>query len=53
MSALSDDELEQIMTACKPLAVKDRDPFLRALAAEIAKYPKIGLGACARSPVVT
>ena len=29
---LSDTELDAIMTACQPLALKDRDEFLRVLA---------------------
>ena len=53
MISFTDDEMTLVTDACRPLEVKDRGLFLRGLAAEIAKYPKIGLGACARSPVVT
>ena len=50
MISFTDDEMTLVTDACRPLEVKDRGLFLRGLAAEIAK---IGLGACARSPVVT
>ena len=53
MIALSDTELEQVMSACKPLAVRDRGPFLRALADEIAKHPAVGPGLIDRLIVET
>jgi len=42
--SLTDDEMTLVTDACRLLAVKDRDPFLRALAAEIAKQPAVGPG---------
>jgi len=41
---IQDDEMTLITDAARPLAVKDRDPFLHALAAELAKYPAVGPG---------
>jgi hypothetical protein len=49
MIALSDIELEQVMSAARGQGSRSVSP----LAAELAKYPEIGLGSCARSPVVT
>ena len=48
MIALTDAELEQVMTAAKPLAPKDRDPFLRDVAAELAEHPALGPGIVGR-----
>jgi len=42
--SLTDDEMTLITDAARPLAVKDRDPFLGALANELAKYPAVGPG---------
>ena len=38
MITLDDDELTAVMTAAKPLPPKDRNPFLRTLAAELEKH---------------
>ena len=53
MISLSDDELSAITDACRPLRLQDRDPFLRALAAEIAKQPAVGPGLIHRLIVET
>ena len=42
--ALSDDELDAVMTAAQPLKPCDRDPFLRALAQELSHYQQLGPG---------
>jgi hypothetical protein len=41
---LSDDELNTVMQAAAPLAVAQRDPFLRAVANSLAGYKEIGPG---------
>lgn len=39
--ALSDAELSAVMSAAAPLRPCDRDPFLRALAIELAGYQQL------------
>jgi hypothetical protein len=46
--ALSDDEMNHIYQACGPLAVDQRDGFLRALAAEL-QGQEIGPGSVGRA----
>ena len=41
---LSDDELTAVMTASRPLPVEMRDPFLNAVARELAGYKVVGPG---------
>ena len=41
---LSDDEMSVVLDACKPLAPKDRDPFLRTLADELERHREVGPG---------
>jgi hypothetical protein len=43
--SLSDSELQIVMEA---LHRRDRDPFLRDVAAELGKYPEIGIGIIGR-----
>jgi uncharacterized protein (DUF2336 family) len=42
--ALSDSELEAVLSAARPLAVDMRDPFLRAVAHELQGCREIGPG---------
>ena len=51
--SLSDDELQMIMTACRPLAVRDRDAFLQAVAAVLKDCAEIGPGAVHRAIAAT
>ena len=44
MIALDDAAMAAVLDAARPLAVRDRDPFLRALAQELAKHGDIGPG---------
>jgi hypothetical protein len=41
---LSDSELDIVMRAAAPLAVRDRDAFLREVAAALAALPERGDG---------
>jgi hypothetical protein len=41
---LSDAELDAVMAAAKPLQVELRDPFLHAVARELASHKMIGPG---------
>jgi hypothetical protein len=45
---LSDDELQAVMNAARPLAPRDRDRFLQAVAQAIAALPERGPGAVYR-----
>jgi hypothetical protein len=48
--ALSDSELDAVLAAARPLAVELRDPFLRAVAHELAGCGgEIGPGVVART----
>jgi hypothetical protein len=47
--ALSDSELDAIMTACRPLAPHARDRFLRQVAEAICALPERGDGAVHRA----
>jgi hypothetical protein len=42
--ALTDSELDIVMRAAQPLAVNDRDPFLRDVAERLAALPHLGDG---------
>jgi hypothetical protein len=42
--ALSDSELDIVFAAARPLAVQDRDPFLRDVAERLAVLPHLGDG---------
>jgi hypothetical protein len=42
--ALSDSELDIVFAAARPLAVQDRDPFLRDVAERLAALPERGDG---------
>jgi hypothetical protein len=44
MIALDDDAMTAVMDVCRPLRPSDRDQFVRALAAELEKYPEVGPG---------
>jgi hypothetical protein len=48
MISLSDDELRIVMEAARPIPARDRDQFLRDVAAELAKYPELGPGVVGR-----
>jgi hypothetical protein len=47
--ALSDDELDAIMNAAKPLQPANRDRFLRAVAEAITALPEVGPGSVHRA----
>jgi hypothetical protein len=47
--ALSDDELQAVMDAARPLAPRDRDQFLRRIAAVITALPVRGPGVIHRA----
>jgi hypothetical protein len=42
--ALTDSELDIVFAAARPLAVQDRDPFLRDVAERLAALPHLGDG---------
>jgi hypothetical protein len=44
VDALSDDELEAVMSAARPLQPKARTEFLTAVAAELERQPERGPG---------
>jgi hypothetical protein len=46
--SLTDAELQAVMAACRPLQPRDRDLFLKDVAAEIAALPMCGDGAVHR-----
>jgi hypothetical protein len=46
---LSDDELTAVMNAARPLAPRDRDRFLKAVAQAIAELPVVGPGSVHRA----
>jgi hypothetical protein len=48
MISLSDSELAAVMEAARPLPPRDRDEFLKAVAAELSQYPEIGPGVIGR-----
>jgi hypothetical protein len=48
MLALSDDELQIVMSAAAPIRPHARDAFLRDVAAELAKFEEIGPGIIGR-----
>ena len=52
MLSLSDAELSELMNLAAPLDVDLRDPFLRALAHELERYPAEALGRI-RGPIVS
>jgi hypothetical protein len=41
---LTDDELDAVMSAARPLPIEMRDPFLHAVAIELAGYQVVGPG---------
>lgn len=43
---LSDEEMQAVLAAARPIAFGERDRFLRELAAELGQYPhsEIGVG---------
>jgi hypothetical protein len=49
--SLSDSELAAIMDACRPLQPRDRDRFLKDIAAELAALPMLGDGVVHRAIV--
>jgi hypothetical protein len=46
--SLSDAELTAVMDAAAPIPRRDRDQFLRDVAAELARYPELGPGIVGR-----
>jgi hypothetical protein len=48
MARLTDDEVETVMLAARPLAPHQRDAFLRTVADELARCGMIGPGALHR-----
>jgi hypothetical protein len=49
MLKLTDSELDAVMNACRPLAPRARDRFLRRVAEAIAALPERGDGSVARA----
>jgi hypothetical protein len=47
--ALTDTELQAVMDAARPLAPRDRDRFLKAVAQAIAALPEVGPGSVHRA----
>jgi hypothetical protein len=47
--SLTDSELEAVMNACRPLAPRERDQFLKAVAQAIAELPERGPGSIHRA----
>jgi hypothetical protein len=47
--SLTDAQLDEIMTACRPLQPRDRDLFLKAVAQAIVELPERGDGAIHRA----
>jgi hypothetical protein len=46
---LTDDEMEAVYSACRPLHVADRDAFMQALADALRQRGEIGPGAVYRA----
>jgi hypothetical protein len=46
---LTDDEMEAVYRACRPLHVADRDAFVQALADALCQRGEIGSGAVHRA----
>jgi hypothetical protein len=46
---LSDSELQAVFDACRPLQPRDRDQFLKDIAAELARAPILGDGVVFRT----
>jgi hypothetical protein len=46
---LTDEQLTAMMRAAQPLAVQDRDPFLRDVAAALAALPELDDGVAFRT----
>jgi hypothetical protein len=44
MIKLSDDELNAVMAAARPIAVERRDAFLQQVASELARCDEVGPG---------
>jgi hypothetical protein len=38
MISLTDEQLDAVLAAARPLAVEDRDPFIRAIAHELEQH---------------
>jgi len=49
MLKLSDDELDIVMAACRPIEPHRRDAFMNDVATELAGYPELGVGLVART----
>jgi hypothetical protein len=48
---LTDSELDAVLNAARPLPPRDRDQFLKDIAAELAALPMLGDGAVHRAIV--
>ena len=48
MLALSDDELQILLSAARPIPPRDRYAFLRDVAVEVARYPEVRPGVNSR-----
>jgi hypothetical protein len=48
---LTDDELDAVFSACRPLQPAARDAFLQELADELRRYPEVGPGIVYRTIV--
>jgi hypothetical protein len=46
---LSDDELEAVFTAARPIAVRDRDAFLQRVASALRDCGEVGPGSAHRA----
>ena len=46
---LTDDEMEAVYSACRPLHVADRDAFLQAIADALCQRSELGPGAVYRA----
>jgi hypothetical protein len=42
--ALTDEQLDIVMAACRPLAPHRRDSFVNEVATELARYQELGVG---------
>jgi hypothetical protein len=51
--ALTDDELDAVYRAARPLPVHQRDAFLQRVADELANCPELGPGVVARACRIT
>ena len=46
---LTDDELDIVMNACRPIAPHRRNAFMTDIASELSRYPELGPGVVHRA----